>query len=89
MLLKYEVRGKSGAQVRIHVSQVCLCVSTKPGMTMSPEASMTRMPSAGRSLPMAVMVFPWIRMSAFATSPSWGSWVRRVPPRIRVLSTIA
>ena len=36
----------------MQVSHVCRCVSMKPGMTMSPVASMTRASSAARSVPM-------------------------------------
>ena len=45
------ISAKSGAHVRIDVSQVWRWVSMKPGMTMSPAASMTLAPSADEVRP--------------------------------------
>ena len=71
--------------VRIDVSQVWRWVSMKPGMTMSPSASMTVAPSADRgSGRSAAMRSSSMRMSAFGSSPSSSSWVRTMPPLISV-----
>ena len=48
------------------VSQVWRCVSTNPGMTMSPSASMTRAPSADRFGPTAAILSSSTSTSAFA-----------------------
>src|SRR5687768_2221383 len=83
------MRAKSGALVRMHVSHVCRWVSMKPGITMSPSASITRAPSALRPRPTSAMRSPSTRTSAPAISPRESSWVRTVALRMRIRSVTA
>ena len=70
--------------VRIEVSHVCRCVSTNPGMTMSPSASMTRAPSAAGPRPTSAIRSPSTSTSASSISPRLSSWVSTVAPRMRM-----
>src|SRR6185295_12001840 len=88
MELKYVISAKSGAQVRIDVSHVWRWVSMKPGMTMSPDASIVRAPSALRFGPTAAILSSSTRTSAFGSSPMDGSWLRTIPPLMRSRSVI-
>src|SRR6476469_5450877 len=89
MLPKYVISAKSGAEVRIDVSQVWRWLSMKPGMTMSPVASMTFAPSAVTFGPTAAILPSSIRMLARGNSPMSGSIERTMASLIRVRSLIA
>src|SRR5262245_9337964 len=66
-------------------SQVCRCVSTNPGMTIRPVASITSAStSAPRSASTALILSSSIRTSPVARFPIEGSMVRTVPPRMTV-----
>src|SRR3954452_13271713 len=58
----------------------------KPGMTMSPSASITSAPSAAMFGRTSAILSPSTRTSARGSSPSCGSCVRTVPPRTRIRS---
>src|SRR5689334_21248600 len=60
----------------------------KPGMTMSPEASTVRAPSALRFGPTAAILSSSTSTSAFGSSPMAGSWLSTIPPLMRSRSVI-
>jgi hypothetical protein len=68
---------------------MCRWLSTNPGMTIMPEASITSTSPFARLGPTATIRSPSIRTSASANSPTLGSRLRTVPPRmsIRVVGT--
>src|SRR5450759_58662 len=83
---KYSPSVWFGALPRIGASHVCRCVSTKPGMTMSPLASITCASAALRLWPTAAIESPSMSTSAPGCSPRLASIVRTKPPRIRIRS---
>ena len=67
-------------------SQMWRWLSTNPGMTIMPAASMTSAPSASRPLPTATIRSRSISTSQPLTSPIWGSRLRTIPFLINVRS---
>ncbi len=60
-------------------------LSTKPGMTIMPSASITSTSPLDRSGPTARIFSPSISTSPDGRSPTAGSMLSTVPPRISVL----
>ena len=63
---------------------MCRWLSTKPGMTIMPDASITSASAATRPGPTSTISSPSMRTSAVVKSPTFGSRLSTVPPRISV-----
>src|SRR4051794_26593441 len=77
---KYWASVPSGRMLRIGPCHTWRCESTKPGMTIRFEASISVAEAACRSGPIAAIFDPSISTSARSKSPSFGSMVRTTPP---------
>ncbi len=63
---------------------MCRWLSMKPGITIMPDASITSASPFCRPGPTATISPCWTRTSAVAKSPTFGSRLITVPPRISI-----